>query len=68
MTIEERIKQCMQNINNLQSQIESIDKQIVMAQQRRQALANSYMQADGALGVLNEIKACDEKDKTQALN
>jgi hypothetical protein len=56
MIIEERITLLVNEMNDLQQQIKSIEAQTVVLQQRRETLILSYHRVDGALSMLNEIK------------
>lgn len=57
MTIEERIETCTREMNAIQQQAESIDKQIAQLQSRRESLVQIYRRHEGALAVLQDIKA-----------
>lgn len=55
MTISENIAQKQTDLSNLQQQVESIDKQMVLLQQRRTTLVEQYCRTEGAIGALTEI-------------
>jgi len=62
MTIEERIAFFVNEKNDVQRKIESVDSKIASLQQQRETLNVSFHRIDGALSALSEIK--NESDMT----
>lgn len=55
-SIDERIKDKTQEAEDLKSQVEICDKQIVTLKNRREQLIIGYHRADAALATLRELK------------
>jgi uncharacterized protein involved in exopolysaccharide biosynthesis len=61
MNIDERIVILVGEINEVQQQTKSVEGQIIILQQRHQALTFSYARLEGALSAFTEIKNDSEK-------
>lgn len=57
MTIDERIAFATGEMNVLQQQMESVEKQIAQLQQQRESIILMHNRHQGALTVLQEMKA-----------
>lgn len=57
MTIDERIESVTAQMNTVQQQVASVDRQIVQLQSQREQLVLMFHQHQGALSLLQELKA-----------
>ncbi len=63
MNIEERIRLLVAEINDVQQKIKSVENQIIVLQQRYQALTLSQARLDGALSMLTNMQKESEPVK-----
>lgn len=57
MTLDERILQKADEVSSLHSQLQAIDSNMASLQQARERVILALQRSDGALEVLNQIKA-----------